>query len=121
MVNNEYFNSALSLFYIGKPVGPRFGQSMQHSEPLESVPESVTFTICTNQFRSSIYRITTAKAWNWYLEDGFEEMEDKIPFGIFRLEKQVYFFRKRLAPITFQPDFPETFGKSDKQLISITL
>ena len=42
-------------------------------------------------------------------------MEDEIPFGIFRPEKQVYFFRKRLAPITFQPDFPETFGKSDKQ------
>ena len=42
-------------------------------------------------------------------------MEDEIPFGIFRLEKQVYFFRKRLAPNTFQPDFPETFSKSDKQ------
>ena len=58
------------------------------------------------------------------IKDDFEEMEHGFPFGIFLPEKQDYLFRCSVAPrnfpmerpkslvrFTFQPDFPENFGK----------
>ena len=61
-----------------------------------SISFRIAFTISTI---SSIYRKTTAEAWNQEriicsfslaetgIKDGFEEMEDKFPFAMFRSEK----------------------------------
>ena len=71
---------------------------------------------------SSIYRKTTAKAWNWY-QRWLWRVEHEFPLGIVcRPENRTALFRcsvapgnfrwndpKRRAPFTFQPDFLETF------------
>ena len=86
----------------------------------------MAFTICANQFhlaendREGLKHETGIK-------DGFEEMEHKFLFGIFRPEKQDYLFRYKMfrcsrkisrwndqkshVPFTFQLNFRESFCK----------
>ena len=69
---------------------------------------------------SFIYRKTSKQAWKLWIE----EVEHEFPFATFPPEKQEYFSEVPLLlqifrwihpnsrlPITFQPDFPETFCK----------
>ena len=52
--------------YIGKPVGPWFGQMVRKIlDCLNFVLDWIAFTLPFIQI-SSIYRKTSVKAWNWY-------------------------------------------------------
>ena len=81
----------------------------------------IAFTIATNKFHLPKKRPRRPEPG---IKDGFEEMELEFPIGRFRPEKQDYLFRCSVAPgnfpmeqlksrvlFTFQPDFPENFGK----------
>ena len=57
---------------------------------------------------TSIYQKMTAKAWNWYQRTGFEEMEHKFCFGIFRSAKRENLFRCSVAPGNFPLERPKT-------------
>ena len=61
---------------------------------LGKFPRRIALTIWPNQ---SIHRKTAVEEWTWY-QRGPEQMEHKIPFRIFRSEKQDKLFRCSTAP-----------------------
>ena len=64
----------------------------------------IVFAICTNQLHLPKNGRERLKLVS---KKGFEETEHEFPFGTFRPGKQVYHFRRSVAPGSFTPKRPE--------------
>ena len=110
------------MIYMGKPVGPRYGQMVRKIHDRgEFRPGITAFTTCTNQIhlpendREGLKPVLKLilKKWNTNFRLEYSARKNRTTFSDVSLLPQIFRWNdpKSRFPFTFQPDFPDNFGE----------